>query len=478
MGRDVVITPRAWSHRGEAELTVRGKPMRVWQGIPGEHARVRVVHEGQHADYAVFRESPSPSPRRVEPRCAKYHTCGGCPWMHLDAQGQQDARVALVRDALDAEGLDDVAIDGFVQSPDGQDDFRWVTKLGVAFSDIGRLRVGAWGRNTRSVVPIPHCHVVAEPLRRAMASVAHHVIDLAIPPYDPERDVGVLRAIVLRGARSGGGVVVTLVAGRRTRALSDLASLLVGADAGILGVALHLNDEPGNAIFAHDEEGRVRTMVLEGDTVLEEELGGITYLVGPADFFQTNPGMAEVLYRDVVDQLGLEPGLPFVDLYCGVGGLALLAARTTGWALGVEEGVGAVERAREAAKRNGLEGVEFFAGRVEEQLDAVRRRLGDAVPVVAVDPARRGLEAGVVDGISTLRPARLAYISCNPRALARDLVALRQQGMRLDTLVLYDMFPNTSHVECLAVLSTDSEPTSRRAPRRRVVGTSDRRPPE
>lgn len=478
MGRDVVITPRAWSHRGEAELTVRGKTLRVWQGIPGEHERVRLVHEGQHADYGVFRESPSPSPHRVDPRCDKYHTCGGCPWMHLDPAGQERARRSLVRDALDAEGLDDVSIDGFVASPDGQDDFRWITKLGVAYSDIGRLRVGAWGRNTRSVVPIPHCHVVAEPLRKAMATVAHHVLELNIPPYDPERDTGVLRAIVLRGSRTTRGVVVTLVVGNRTRALTELASLLVGADAGIQGVALHLNDLPGNAIFSADAEGRFGTAILEGDVVLEETLNGLTYVVGPADFFQTNPALAERLYQDVVDQLGLAPGVPFVDLYCGVGGLALLAARTTGWALGVEEGVGAVERARDAARRNGIEGVEFFSGRVEAQIEAVRRHIGDAVPVVAVDPARRGLEPGVVDGISTLRPARLAYISCNPRALARDLHALRARGMRLDSLVLYDMFPNTSHVECLAMLSTDSEPTSRRAPRRRVVGTSDRRPPE
>src|SRR5690606_13786981 len=108
-----------------------------------------------------------------------------------DDLGQRDARVSLVRAALDAEGLDDVAIDRFVPSPAGGEGFRWVTKLGVGYSDIGRLRVGAWGRNARSVVRSPKCEVVAEPVRKAMAAGAHHVLDLGIKPYDSERDEGI-----------------------------------------------------------------------------------------------------------------------------------------------------------------------------------------------------------------------------------------------------------------------------------------------
>lgn len=470
MARELVITPKHWSPRGEAELSVQGRRMQVWSGIPGESVRVRVVHEGQNSDYAIVRDVLKADPHRVQPRCDRYHTCGGCPLMHLDAAGQRTARRRMVLDALAEFGLEDVEVGEVVPSPDGEDDFRWVAKLGVGVSEHGRIRVGAWGRMSRSVVPIPHCNVVADPLRKAMTAVAHHVIDLGIRPYDPERDEGVLRAVVLRGSRATREVLVTLVAGNRVRALDELAFRLVSEASEISGIALHLNDDPGNAIFTRDPEGAVLTTQLEGRAFLEDSLLGITYRIGPGDFFQTNPGMAEALYRDTLDRLDLRENEAFVDLYSGVGGLALPAAQRTGWALGVEEVATAVESARDAARRNGLS-AEFVADRVEAALPAIQRRLGAAHPVVAVNPARRGLEAGVVDGIAALRPSRLAYISCNPRALARDLVALRDKGLRLGPIALYDMFPNTAHVECVALLSSDVPASEvRRAPRRRTVG--------
>lgn len=470
MGREMVVTPSVWSPRGEAEAVVRGRRMKVWQGIVGESARVRVVAEGQNADFAIFRETTTPARERVEPRCDRYHTCGGCPWMHMDARGQADARTQLVRDALDAEGLRDVPIDGFVDSPDGQDGFRWVVKLGIGYSDRGRLRIGAWGRRTRSIVPIPHCHVASDPIRHAMTLIAHHVLDLDIRPYDPITDEGVLRAIVIRGSRTTGDILVTLVAGRRIRALHELAERLMREPSQIQGIALHLNDDEGNAIFRYDEEeDRVLYKLLEGRPWIEETLNGVTYRIGPGDFFQTNPGLAERLYADVVERLELEPEVPVVDLYCGVGGFALQAARHTGWALGIEEGAGAIDAAREAAKANGLT-AEFLSGRVDELMPQVARRLAASRPVVIVNPARRGLEEGVIDGITTVRPRRIAYISCNPRALARDLAAFREQGMQATSVVLYDMFPNTAHVECVAVLEGASADDARRAPRRKVVG--------
>lgn len=470
MAQDVVVTPQRWTSRGEAEAGLNGKPLRVWSGIPGERAGVHVVHEGQHAAFGVYRGTVTPHPHRVEPRCSKYHTCGGCPLMHLDAEGQRQARADMVRDAFRTEGLHDIEVGEVVPSPDGEDGFRWVVKLGVGYSDHKRLRVGAWGRRSRSVVPIPDCTVAAPPVLAAMTAVAHHIIDLNIPPYDDERDEGVLRAIVIRGSRSTGEVVVTLVAGERKRSLNDLAERLMSEAAEISGVALHLNDQPGNAIYSRDEEGAVRSTELSGRGWMEDTLNGITYRISPGDFFQTNPGMAEVLYADTLDRLGLDKDVPFVDLYCGVGGLALPAARRTGWALGVEEIVGAVDQARNAAKHQGIP-AEFMSGRVEELLPQLARRLSKSRPVVAVNPARRGLEAGVVDAIIALQPRRIAYISCNPQALARDLVAFRDRGMRTTSIQLYDMFPNTAHVECVAVLEAeDAEEAARRAPRRKVVG--------
>lgn len=388
--------------------------------------------------------------------------------MHVDAEGQHEAHRALVTAALQAEGLDEVQV-GRVHARGGLQDFRHVVKLGVGWSDQGRIKVGAWARNTRDIVPIPRCTVAAPVLNRVMVSLAHHIIDMGIKPYDPATDRGVLRAAVLRASRTTGEVLLTLVAGRRTRQLTELAEVVGQACGELVGVWLHLNQEPGNAIFVRDPEGRVGVLPLGGREWIEERIGSVTYRIGPGDFFQTNPAVAEALYARTIERLDPSGEDAVVDLYCGVGGLALQAAQRAGFVVGVEEVDGAVQRAREVARLNRLN-AEFVSGQVQDVLPDLARRLEGTRPLVIVNPARRGLEEDVVRHLVDLKAARIAYVSCNPRAMARDLVRLAEAGYRAGEVELFEMFPNTAHVESLVTLEAPGQPEpGRRAPRRRVV---------
>lgn len=473
MASQTHVIPERWSPRGEAWVRGKGRhrEMLVWSGIPGEGANVRAFAGGQHQVHAEWIGSKQPDPHRVEPPCERYTSCGGCPWMHLDPTGQEQAHVELVRDAFAEVGWDRAPIAAWHPSPDGLVDFRHVIKLGVGLNDDGRTRVGAWGRASRRIVPIPQCNVAKPVLRKVMVSFAHHTMALEVWPWEPGTDRGVLRAAVLRASRTTDEVVITLVAARSSPRLRDLAEAVAGACNEVVGVWLHLNDEPGNAIFARDDDGEIKSLPLVGKELLEEKLNGVTYRIGPGDFFQTNPAVAEILYRRTIDALAPGPDDAVVDLYSGVGGLALQAAsRGAGFVVGIEEVEGAVARARGAARLNRLN-AEFHAGRVEDLLPELVRRLDGVRPLVTVNPARRGLEDGVVEGIGALRPRRLAYVSCNPRALAHDLRRLERFGLRpVAGLELFDMFPNTPHVECLAVLEgPPDEGPARRAPRRKVV---------
>ncbi len=445
------------------------KSLVVWQGIPGEEARVRIVHEGPHQDQALFLETDTPDPHRVEPPCERYTLCGGCPLMHLDAPGQEVARRTLMRQALEDAGLPEVEIGAFHASPSGLEDFRHTIKVGFGYSDQGHIRVGAWGRRDAHIVPIPKCNVAHPVLRSVMIALAHHTIALDIWPYDAQTGRGVLRAAVLRISRTTGEVLVTLVASRRTPQLRDLAEAIAGQVSAVVGVWVHLNAEPGNAIMVRDEGGTVQVMPLTGKGALEETLGEVTYLIGPGDFFQTNPAMADVLYRRVLQQIESPKSVPVVDLYAGVGGLALQAAASGWFAYGVEAVEGAVARARETARRQGLQ-AEFVCGSVGDALPDLARRLVGRHPVVILDPARRGLEPGVIDGILSLEPSEIVYVSCNPRALARDLAAFKEADFTIGPIELFDMFPNTAHVEALVTLrSTVHGELGGRAPRRKVV---------
>jgi len=390
--------------------------------------------------------------------------------MHMNPEGQWAARRAIVHDALKSHGLDDLVVGEQYDCPDGHSDYRHLVKLGAGFSDEGRIRIGAWGRRNRAIVPIPKCNVAAPILVKTMRALAHQVVDMKIRPYDAEWDEGVLRAAVLRASRATGHVLVTLVLGRRIRELRDLADNLSDEVSNVVGVWIHNNSEPGNAIFHRDEEGVVGVSALSGQSWIEEVLNGVRYRVGPGDFFQTNPSTAEVIYRRTMERIELSKDDSFLDLYCGVGGLALQGAAKAGWTMGVEEVNGAVTRAQESARINGLT-AEFRADSVIDALPDLKRRLEGRGPVLTINPARRGLEEGVIDGIIDLKPRRLAYVSCNPRSLARDLTHFKDAGWSIGEIELFDMFPNTPHVESLVTLEPPGAMNVKtlRPPKRRVV---------
>ncbi|MEZ4322986.1 MAG: 23S rRNA (uracil(1939)-C(5))-methyltransferase RlmD [Myxococcota bacterium] len=468
MAKNLTVVPDQWMPRGEVAVTAnRRVPLVVFGGIVGEAAEVKVVYKGQNQHQALFVETDTPSPHRMQVPCERYEPCGGCPLMHVSPEGQEDVRTAHVRRALDEEGLSDVEVEGWHPSPDGYFGFRHVVKLGVGWSNDGkRIKVGAFGRRSRSIVPIPKCDVAAPVLRQAMAAIAHHILELGLEPYDPETDRGVLRAVVLRASRTSNEVMVTLVAGRRPRKLDELAEAVAGQVGEITGIWVHLNSEPGNTLFKREEDGSIGLTALIGKDWIEEDLDGIGIRVGPGDFYQTNPSMALPLYKRTLERLEPQEGEAFVDLYCGVGGLTLLASRVCGFALGVEGVAGAVRRARESARRARIT-AEFVTGQVEEELPKLRERLKH--PLVAVDPARRGLEPAVLDALIDMKPRKIAYISCNPRTLARDLAAFKAAGAEIGPVELFDMFPHTAHVECLTIVSFPVQ--AGRAPRRRRVTT-------
>jgi len=403
----------------------------------------------------------------VEPGCEKVSACGGCPWMHMNADGQREGHEALVLEAFRRENVR-VRLGDYHASPT-QEEYRHVVKVGFGWTDRGRLRMGAWGRRGRELVAIPKCPVASPVLRKVMNSLAHHAIELRIHPYDAETDRGVLRSAVLRASATTGEVLITLVAAKRTRFLTELAEAVAQGCSEVVGVWLHINTGPGNAIFLRDDEGVVGTVRLAGKETIEDDLGGVTYRIGPGDFFQTHPAMAETLYARTLDRLELGDDDTLLDLYAGVGGLALAGAKRAGFALGVEAVDGAVQRAREAARGNRVN-AEFMQGLVLEVLPELTQRFEGVGPKIVVDPARRGLEEGVLDAIVSLKPSRLAYVACSAQSLARDVAPLVRAGWTLQPLELFAMFPHTPHVEVLAVLDPPEAPeATRRAPKRKLV---------
>jgi 23S rRNA (uracil1939-C5)-methyltransferase len=460
------VTPEHWTPRGEVFASGREgrKDLLVWKGIPGERGRVRLGPKGGRYQYATWLEPYDEAhPSRVKPPCDRYGPCGSCPLMHVNGEAQREARRFLVQQEMDKAGVE-ARVEPVVASP--LEDFRHVVKLLAGYSERGHPQLGAPGRFVRRVVPIPRCHVVTDKLRRFTGKAAHLMLELDIRPFDGER--GLLRFIQARQSRLTGEIMVTLVATRENGLLRKFAEQL--CDEHVVGVHLHINTRDDNAIFDRDEDGEVQVKRILGQRTMLDEIAGVKVQVGPASFFQTNPELADRMFRDVLELAELADGVPVIDLYSGLGALTIAAARKTGWALGIEENAGAHRLARASSQTLNAP-AEFQQGQVLEVLPRLAVRLKDRRPVVVVDPARRGLEEGVPEAIRALDPRKLVYVSCSPANLARDLGSFLAEGWTLETLRPYDMFPNTPHVEVVAVLlpPDGGKGPTRRGPRRKVI---------
>jgi 23S rRNA (uracil-5-)-methyltransferase RumA len=220
----------------------------------------------------------------------------------------------------------------------------------------------------------------------------------------------------------------------------------------VQGILHTLNDDVGERVEAR--EGQCK--VIWGNSSVTEVLHGLSFGISMASFFQTNPASAEQLYAEVM-ALALEgvesrPGQVIMDLFCGTGTIGqILAKHANVPVVGVDIVPQAIEDAREAATRNGVENVSFFAADAGKFLLEHPEYKGKLHTVV-LDPPRAGISPKTLRKVMRLEAQRIVYVSCNPATQARDLVELRTQGYELKSLKLVDQFPHTAHVEAVALL--------------------------
>jgi 23S rRNA (uracil1939-C5)-methyltransferase len=469
------VTPTYWTQDGEAakdDVDNRHRRAVIFGAIPGEAARVEIDHSGELEHHARFMSAHEPHPRRRPAPCPRFRTCGGCSLMHLDAVGQHDARRAILAEALRNENLSAVLPEHIEAEAEGALDYRHSVKLVPGRSDHGHLRVGVYARGTRHVVPIPECVVVTPILREVMKAVAFQVISLEVFPWEPELGRGTLRHVLLRQSRSTGQVLVTLITARNMPLVTQLAEGIAAANGAVAGVCLQVTDHPGEGLFAPppgEDEDAVPMFRLRGRDTIEEDIGGVRISIGPADPFSQNPAVADRLAHDLIAALSGDRQRPVVGLHSGVGALILPLAKAHGWALGLDPSPGAVARAQENARGQHVP-ADFLVGELTDQLPEVKRRVGNRSPVIVVDPPRGPLSPELLQGILDLDPARVVYLSSDPRALARDLAALRSRGWSIDAVKAYDMNPQTAQMQMVAMLSPAvAPPLGSRSPQRRII---------
>lgn len=393
-----------------------------WQEGRGRVAKARLLSVVQ------------PSPQRVKAPCPAFGRCGGCDLQHLSYPGELAVKTRRVRDALLRIGGIDAAVGDCIAAPEP---YGYRAKLSWPVRGAeGRLLLGLYQRHTHGVVEEDSC-AVAHPLLRALPELVRGLgRELGISAYDEKSRNGLLRHVVARRSLATGEILVTLVATREDPLMLGLAKGLMAGGVGVTSVALNVNAAPGNAVFGRE------TRVLTGPGEILERVLGLSFRIGPTAFFQVNPAGAERLFSTALSMVGDARGRA-LDLYTGTGVFALLLARAGCDVTGVESWPEAITMARRNAIENGLR-AEFLVA------DAAAHPISPELDLVALDPPRSGAEAACTR-IAAKGPQSVLYISCDPGTLARDAKILASGGYLVEMVQPVDMFPQTVHVETVAL---------------------------
>jgi 23S rRNA (uracil1939-C5)-methyltransferase len=455
---ELSIDSLAFGGEGVARLGDSGYVVFVAGAIPGD--RVRAVVHKRKRSYAHARtlEVLTPSPERIAPRADH----PGVPWQVLPYERQLEIKHGQVREALERiGGLEGFTLEDIVPA---LEQWRYRNKLEYSFGNAadGSLQCGFHApAGGNAVVPMQDCLLASELGNRARELAAAWCREQGLGAWErgrgPGRERGApvgpaadgrvqLRNLVVREGRRTGLVQVRLVSSDGELDTSGLASVLAeGLGEQLSGVLWTRTDRPAETTQGGETE------LVWGDEELPERLGELDLRISPEAFFQTNTEMAEVLYGVASEYAALEGWERVYDLYCGIGSIALTLAPRAGQMWGIELFETAVADAIAGARRNEITNVSFFAGDTRLALPELLERAGRP-DLVVVDPPRAGLSKKVVHRIIDAGPKRIVYVSCNPTTLAPNAAELVEAGWSLKRVRPVDMFPQTHHIECVALL--------------------------
>jgi len=384
-----------------------GRVVFVPYALPGETVRVEVAEDKGRYVFARLVEVLEPSPERVTPPCPYFghEGCGGCQWQHIDYQAQLRLKGEIVADQLARiGGISDPAVASPIP-----DDSGWAYRNHAQFHPVPGGGLGFRSASGNSTVTVDECLILHPLLADLYATLDLDLADL-------------VRLSLRGGTATGDRMLVFEMADDLPPALeSDLPVSCVL----LLSDGLHAN--------------------LIGSNTISEVVADRTYRVSAPSFFQVNTSQATRLVQQVLAYLDLQGGETVLDAYCGVGLFTVPLAERAGLVLGVEQAPAAVDDLLENTAA--FDNVEVVEGPVEAALPD----LDISLDAVVVDPPRAGIDRFALDALVERRPARLVYVSCDAATLARDAKRLARAGYRLVEVQPVDMFPQTYHIESVAL---------------------------
>ena len=441
---------------GEGIGKVNGYALFVKDTVIGDECKVKIMKAKKNFAFAKLIEIINPSEHRVQEKCPVAKQCGGCQLQSMDYETQLNFKEQKVFNNLKRiGGFDTCQIN--MKPIIGMDEpyyYRNKAQFPVGRNKDGEIAYGFYAGRTHSIIETPGCVLGMriddkDVCKEIMDTVIFFMRENDIEPYDEQTQTGYVRHVLIRISEDTKQIMVCVVV---NNSVLPNAEKLVEALKQILNmtsISININKEFGNVIMGK------RTIHLFGPGYIEDAIGENKFRISPESFFQVNSKQVEKLYGKALEYANLTGEEIVWDLYCGIGTISLSMAKDAKKVIGVEIVEKAVEDAKNNAIINKVENTEFILGAAEnvvaEYFDAEKEECHP--DVIVVDPPRKGCDQKLLKTIVSMNPERIVYVSCDSATLARDLAWLKMNGYMFNEVTPVDMFPQTVHVESVALLS-------------------------
>lgn len=431
-------------YEGEGIAKINGFTIFIPNAIKGEKIKILIVKVLSSHAFGKIIDILEKSEHRIEEDCTTYKRCGGCNLRHVDYEETLNMKQHAVQTLVNKSLKNKIKVK---ETWGMGNPYNYRNKLmyPIGIDKNGNPTIGVYANRTHEIVPVENCKIQNEKATQIAKYIIEIINKYKISIYDENTHTGLLRSIVIKtGIITGEILVVLIINGDAFPYADEITNDLLKIYNNIKSIVLNINNEKTNVVMGN------KNINIYGPGYMKDVLGDFVFKVSPNSFFQVNPIQAEALYNIALENANITKEDIVFDLYCGIGTISLFASKYAKKVYGIEIVKQAVEDAKQNAINNDVDNVQFIAGDTEIILTNLIN--DDVIPnVVIVDPPRRGLDSTTIKNIINIHPRCVAYISCNPATLVRDL-ALLEDSYNITLIQPVDMFPWTSHVEVCVLL--------------------------
>ena len=432
-------------YEGEGIAKIEDFTIFINGAIKNEKCKILIVKVNKSYAFGKLLEVINKSQNRIASDCKTYKRCGGCSLRHIKYEETLNIKKSMVQNLVDKSLTKKIKVNNVI-GMEKPISYRNKLQYPVGRDKNGFPVIGVFANRTHEIIPVENCLIQNQAAEKVAKEVYRFIKENNISVYDEKSRKGSIRHIVVKiGLKTNEIMCIIVSNNERIEKEKALIETIKSKFPQVKTIIKNINNKNTNVILGN------KNIVLYGEGYIYDKLGDYIFKISPMSFYQTNPLQTEILYNKAIEFAKLEKDDILCDLYCGIGTIGIFASNKVKKVYGIEIVEEAVEAAKENAKINKVNNIEFIVGDVEKAFKVLIDEKKIIPNAVIVDPPRRGLDNTTINKLKELELKKLVYISCNPATMVRD-VKMLEEKYDVKEIQPVDMFPYTSHVECCALL--------------------------